>query len=165
MMLKGPNMIGVHKDLLLGLPNSPFSWFFWWLVLHFTFFFMSNEIILFQILHRPLKYLLFWIMKVKIINFIQCEPCSINCPKFLKIWFFETFNIAIEHLVLVTFIYFIHISTVVKILGQKKLFRHSLNESLNFFSSWDKVLIFFKDLIDILKLVQIWHYMHRIIPL
>ncbi len=75
------------------------------------FFFMSNEIILFQILHRLLKYLLFSLMKVRIINFIQCGPCFINGSKFLKIWLFETFYITIMHLVLIIFIHFIHINT------------------------------------------------------
>jgi hypothetical protein len=67
---------------------------------------------LFQILCKLLKYLLFSLMKMKIIKFIQCGPCSINGPKFLKIWHFEIFYIAIRQLVLVTFIHFIHISTL-----------------------------------------------------
>jgi hypothetical protein len=104
------------------------------LFLHFShnlsyispFFLMSNEIILFQFLYRPLKYLLFSLMKMK---FIQCGPCFINGPKILETWFFETFYIIIKHLVLVTFIHFIHIAHkvfVVKILVQKKLFKHFL---------------------------------------
>jgi len=75
------------KDSLQGLPNSPFSSFFIWLVLCFTIFFMSNEIILFQFLYRPLKYLFFSFMKEKKIKFIQCEPCFINAQIFFEIWF------------------------------------------------------------------------------
>jgi hypothetical protein len=72
---------------------------------------MSNEIILFQILYRHLKYILFSLMKVRTIKFIQCGPCSINGPKLIEISFFETFYIAIGHLVFVTLIYFMYIST------------------------------------------------------
>jgi hypothetical protein len=72
---------------------------------------MSNEVILFEILYKPLNYLFFSLMKMKIIRFIQCGPCSINGPKFLEIFFFEIFYITIGHLVLVTFIHFIHINT------------------------------------------------------
>ncbi len=89
------------------------------LFLHFSydmfyilpFFLMSNEIILFQILYKHLMCLFFSLMKVKIIKFIQCGPCFINGPKLSKIWFFETFHITIGHLILVSFIHFIHIST------------------------------------------------------
>jgi hypothetical protein len=84
--------------------------------------FMSNEIILFQILYRPLKYLIFSLMKMRIINFILCRPCFINGPKFSNFWFFESFYITIGQLVIVTFIHFIHIAHkmfMVKILGQK----------------------------------------------
>jgi hypothetical protein len=42
---------------------------------------MSNEIILFQILYKHLKYLFFSLIKVKIVKFIQCGPCFINGPK------------------------------------------------------------------------------------
>jgi hypothetical protein len=41
------------------------------------FFLMSNEIILFQILCRHLKYLFFSFIKLRIIKLIQCGPCSI----------------------------------------------------------------------------------------
>jgi hypothetical protein len=84
---------------------------------------MSNEIILFQILYRHLKYLFFSLIKVRIIKFIQCGPCSINGPKFQEISFFETFYIVLGHLVLSHLILKVF---VVKILGQKKLFKHSL---------------------------------------
>jgi hypothetical protein len=88
------------------------------LFLHFShdlsyislFFLMSNVIILFQILYKPLKYLLFSLMKVGRVKFIQCGLCSINGPKFSKLWHLETFYIIIRHLVLITFINFIHIS-------------------------------------------------------
>jgi hypothetical protein len=72
---------------------------------------MSNEIILFQILYRHLENLLFSLMKVNTIKFIQCGPCFINGPKFPEISFFETFYIVIGHLVFVTLIYFMYIST------------------------------------------------------
>jgi hypothetical protein len=94
-----------------------------------TFFLMSNEIILFQILYSHLKYLLFSLMKVKIVKFIQCGPCSINGQKFLEIWFFGTFYIAIGHWFLShsCILYTLTCKVlVVKILGQKKLFIHSL---------------------------------------
>jgi hypothetical protein len=42
------------------------------------FFLMSNEIILFQILYMHIEYLFFSLMKIKILKFIQCGPCSIN---------------------------------------------------------------------------------------
>jgi len=58
-----------------------------------------------------LEYLLFSLMKIKIIKFIQCEPCSINEYQFLKFSFFETLYIVIGHLILVTFKCFIHINT------------------------------------------------------
>ncbi len=50
-------------------------------------------------------------MKVIIVKFIQSEPCFINGPKFLEISFFETFYIAIKHLVFVSLIHFMDIST------------------------------------------------------
>jgi hypothetical protein len=50
-------------------------------------------------------------MKARIIKFIPCGPCFINDPKFLKISLFETFYIAIGHLVVVTLIHFMYIST------------------------------------------------------
>jgi hypothetical protein len=119
---------------------------------------------LFQILYRFLKYLFFSFMKVRIVKFIQWGPCSINSPKFPKIWFFETFYITIRHLVLVTFIHFIHNKVfVVKILGQKKWFRHSLWMFELFFSHETKYWIFFKNLVGIFKPVQIWHFTHRIL--
>jgi hypothetical protein len=34
-------------------------------------------------------------MKIRIVKFIQCEPCSINGLKFLEISFFETLYIVI----------------------------------------------------------------------
>jgi hypothetical protein len=112
--MMGLNMIGVPhlnpKDSLQGFSNSPFFHFSHDMSYISSFFFMSNEIILFQILYRPLKYLLFSLMKVRIIKFIQCGPYSINGPNFLEIWLLS-FYIMIKHLVLVTFIHFIHIST------------------------------------------------------
>jgi len=107
----GPNMIKVpslkYKDSFVRLPNSSL---FPWHVLHFTHFFMSNEIILFQILCRHLKYLLISLRKVKLAKFIQCGPCSINGPKSQEIWFFETFYNAIRHFFFVTFRPFIHVN-------------------------------------------------------
>jgi len=71
---------------------------------------MSNDIILFQFLYRHLEYLLFSLMKVKILKFIQHRPHSIKGPKFSKFSFFEKNYIIIGHLVFVTFIHFIYIS-------------------------------------------------------
>ncbi len=50
-------------------------------------------------------------MKIRIIKFIQCAPCSINGPKFPEISLFETYYIVIRHLVFVTFIDLIYNST------------------------------------------------------
>jgi hypothetical protein len=71
----------------------------------------------------------------------------VNGPKFPKFWLFETFHIVIGHLVLVTFIHFIDITTegvVVKILDQKHL--DIFYESLKFFFSRNKDLNFFQRL-------------------
>ncbi len=68
-------------------------------------------------------------MKVRIIKFIQCAPCSINGPKFLEISIFEILYIAIGHLVLVTLEDFFTLITkllVVKILRKNSLFKCSL---------------------------------------
>jgi hypothetical protein len=119
-----------HKDSFLRFLNSFFVHFFHDLSYISFFFFMSNKIVLFQILYRLLRYLLFSFMKIKIVKFIQCGPCFVNGSKFLRIWLFETFYITIGHLVLVKCIYFIHLNTQgvcdKKKLGQKKLFKHSL---------------------------------------
>jgi hypothetical protein len=62
---------------------------------------MSNEINLFQVLCRPLEYLLFSLMKLK--NRVHpYGPCFTNGPKFLEFSLFETLYIAIRHLVIVT---------------------------------------------------------------
>ncbi len=109
------SMIGVphlnHKDSFQGHQNSPFFHFPHDLFYISPFFFMSNEIILVQILYKLKKYLLFSLIKVRIIKFIQCKPCLINGLKFLEIWLFEIFYITIRHWVLVKFIHFIHIRT------------------------------------------------------
>jgi hypothetical protein len=166
-MIKVPPL--KHKHSLLGLPNSPFLFSIFpiiCLTFH-PFFIMSNEIIFFQILCRLLKYLFFSLMKVRLIKFIKCEPCSINDPKFIEIWFFETFYIAIGHLFL-SHSYILYSLThkvfVVEILCQKKLVKHSL-WVLEFFFQATKSWIFFKGLVRIFKLVQIWHFMHRIVTL
>jgi hypothetical protein len=73
---------------------------------------MSNEINLLQILYGHLKYLSFSLMNVKIVDFIQCEPCFINgskFSKFSKISVFEILYIAIGHLVLIRLEHFIYI--------------------------------------------------------
>ncbi len=100
-----------HKDSFIGLSNSPFFSFFFMTYFRFPLFSMSNETILFQILYMPLEYLFFSIMKVRIVKFIQCRPCFINGPKFSKISLFKFFYIAIGHLVFVTLIHFMYIST------------------------------------------------------
>jgi hypothetical protein len=50
-------------------------------------------------------------MKVRVVKYVQCGPCFINGPKFLEMSFFEIFYIAIRHLVFVTLIHFMYIST------------------------------------------------------
>jgi hypothetical protein len=72
---------------------------------------MSNEINLVQILYGHLKYLLFSLMNVRIIKFIQSEPCSINGPKFSEILFFEILYITIRHLVFVTLEHFKYVNS------------------------------------------------------
>ncbi len=153
MVRLGPNKIGVpllkHKDSLLDSQIHLFLHFSHDLFYILPFFLMLNEIILFQILCRPLKYLLFSLMKVRIVRFIHYGPCSINGLKFSKILFFETFYITIGHLVFVAFIHFIHISTwnvCGKNLGPKKLFKHSLRVLELFLSSLNKVMDFFQRL-------------------
>jgi hypothetical protein len=97
-------------------------------------------------------------MKIKIIKFIQCGPCFINGLKFQEISFFETFYIVIRHLVFVTLIYFLYISTYGvcdKNLGPKINCLDIFYESLNFFFLKRQSFGFFQDLIIILKLVQI----------
>jgi len=79
-----------YPVLVLGIHSKDFQIH---LFFHFShdlsyispFFFMSNEIILFQTLCMFPKYLLISLMKVKIVKFIQCGACSINGPKFPKI--------------------------------------------------------------------------------
>jgi hypothetical protein len=70
---------------------------------------------------------LFSLMKLRITKCIQCRPCFINGPKFPKISFFQSFYIIIRHLVFITFIQFMYISTdgvCGKNFEQKNLFRH-----------------------------------------
>jgi hypothetical protein len=112
-------------------PRTPKFTFFTFPMTCFTFhpFFMSNEIISFQTLYRHLKYLLFSLMKVRIIKFIQCGACFTNGPKFPKFDFLKLFTLQLgiwflsHSYILCTLT---HKVFVVKILGQKKLFRHSL---------------------------------------
>jgi hypothetical protein len=124
-----------------------FSYDLFWI----AFFFIWNEIILFQIWYRHLEYLLFSLMRIRTVKFIQCEPCSLNGPKFPRNSFFEFFHIAIMHLVFVTFIHFMYISIlctlvfnvfVVRILNPKKLFKQSL-WILKLLFSWEKKSQFF----------------------
>jgi hypothetical protein len=114
----GPSIVGVphlkHKDSFLGPP---------------PFFFMSNEINLFQILYGHLKYLFFSLINVRIVKFIQCgnvlsmAQTSQNfhflkfCTLQYDIWFLSHLNIWYTLAVKVF---------VVKILKQNNLFRHSL---------------------------------------
>jgi len=117
------------KGSLLGLSNSLFFSLFLWLILYFPFFIMSNEIILFKILYQHLNFIYFSLMKTKIVIFIQCGPCSIIGPKFSKFSLFETFYIAIGHLVLshpYTLCTLVLKVFMVRISGQKNLFKHSL---------------------------------------
>ncbi len=57
------------------------------------FYLMLNEINLVQFLYGHLKYLVFSLMNVSIITFIQSEPCSINGPKFSKNSFLKFFTL------------------------------------------------------------------------
>jgi hypothetical protein len=153
-----------HKDSFLGPPK--FTFFFpkpTWPILNFPLFLMSNEINLPQILCEHLKYLFFSVMNVKIVKFIQCGPCSINGPKFPKKIFFENLYIAI-------YTFFLSYSNilytlvakvfVVEILKQNNLFRPCL-WVLEFFFLTRQSLG--KDWLGILKLVQIWNSMHKIV--
>jgi hypothetical protein len=83
-------MVGVphlkHKDSFLGPPKFTFFFIKPMTCFRFpSFFLMSNEINLLQILYKHLNYLFFSFMKVKIIKFNQCGPCFIDGPKFSKI--------------------------------------------------------------------------------
>jgi len=138
-----------HKDSFLRFLNSFFVHFFHDLSYISFFFFMSNKIVLFQILYRLLRYLLFSFMKIKIVKFIQCGPCFINGSQNLRIWLFETFYITIGHLVLVKCIYFIHLNkqgVCDKKNWAKKSCLNILYESLNYFFLCNKVLDFFQGL-------------------
>jgi hypothetical protein len=130
------------------------------------FFLMLNEIILFQFLYRHLEYIFVSFMKVKIVKFIQLAMFYI---KYDPIYFFN-FNFWIFlHCNRVLGFYHSHnLCTlvlkvfVVIILGQKNLFRRSL-WIIELFFKETKYWIFFQYLVGILKLVQIWHAIHRIL--
>jgi hypothetical protein len=62
-------------------------------------------------IYKHLKYLFFSFMRVKIMKIIQCGPCSINGSKLSKNSLFESCYIVIKHLVFVTIIHIIYIST------------------------------------------------------
>jgi hypothetical protein len=81
------------KDSLLKIQIHLFFTFLMTSFRFPIFLFMSNEIILFYILYWHLEYLFFSLMKVRIVKFIQCGPCSINGPKFQEISFFEFFTL------------------------------------------------------------------------
>jgi hypothetical protein len=101
--------------------------FFYDLFSNSLFFIMSNEIILFQFLYRKLKYLFFSFMKVKIVKVIQCGPCSINGPKFPKNPFKQkNYNRPFDFCHLYILCTLRSKVFVVRILGQKNLFKHSL---------------------------------------
>jgi hypothetical protein len=70
---------------------------------------MLSEIILFQILYRHLISILLT-YESKNNEIYPLWPCFINRPKFLKISLFETFSIAIGHLVFVTLVHFMYIN-------------------------------------------------------
>jgi hypothetical protein len=83
-------MIGVShfklKDSFLGLPNSPFSSKNLIFVLD-LFILISNEINFLQVLCRPLEYLFFSFMKVKIIGFIHMDHVLPMAQKSQKFYF------------------------------------------------------------------------------
>jgi hypothetical protein len=105
-------------------------------------FFISNEIILFQILYKPIKHLFFSLMKVRIIKIIQYGPCLSMAQNSEIFDFLKLFTLQ-WNIWLLSHSYILYTLThkvfVVKILGQKIPY-----ESLNFFSSWNKVLDFFQ---------------------
>ncbi len=72
---------------------------------------MLNGINLLQTLYKHLKYLLFSLMKVKMVKFIQGGPCFISGPKFLETSFFEILYIKIRQLVLATLEHFTYINS------------------------------------------------------
>jgi len=114
------------------------------------YFFMSNEILLFQIIY------IYITCESKNSKIYPMQVMFYQWPKLPINFIFEFFYIAIEHLVFVTFTHFMYISNkvfVVKILAQKKLFKQSLYVLELFFFSRNKVLDFFQYLVGILKLV------------
>jgi hypothetical protein len=106
-------------------------------ILHFShdlsdispFFLMSNEIILFQILHMHLKHLLFSLMKVRIVKFIHYGHVLSMAQYSQKNGFLKLFTLQLG-IWFLSHSCILHTLThkvfVVKILGQKNLFRHSL---------------------------------------
>jgi hypothetical protein len=106
-------------------------------------------------------------MKIRIVKFIQCGLCSINGPKFSTkfiFWNFLHYNRAFDFCHTHTLCTLVPKVFVVRILGQNLVFKHSLWILELFFSLRDKIMDFFQDLVGILKLVQIWHVMHKIVP-
>ncbi len=85
---------------------------------------MSNEIILFQILYRHVEYILFSFMKVRMLKFIQCGDVLSMAQNSQRFHFLKFFTL---HLVFVTLkCTLVPKVFVVRILGQKQLFKHSL---------------------------------------
>ncbi len=128
---------------------------------------MSNEIILLQIVYRPLKYLFFFTYENENSKTYPMLTMFYQWPKIprnLIFWIFLHYNKAFglwHSYILYTLA---HKVFVVKSWA-KKICLNIPYESLNFFFHEIKFGIFFKNLVGIFKLVQIWHYMHRIIPL
>jgi hypothetical protein len=141
-------MIGVPplspRNPLQGLSNSPFSSFFpmTCLTSHLFFFLVWNEIILFQILYKPL---LFSLMKVKIVKLSNMGHVlsMIQNSKKIDILSFFTLQWGILFL---SHSYILYISAQKVFVEKTWVKRNCLNipyESLNFFFLWNKVLDFF----------------------
>jgi hypothetical protein len=81
------------KDSFLRTQIHLFFHFSYDMSLISHFFLISNEIILLQILYKHLEYLFFSFMKVRIIKFIQCGPCSINGQNSQKFHFLKLFTL------------------------------------------------------------------------
>jgi hypothetical protein len=133
------------KDSLLGLSNSHFSSFFLWLVLHFFFvshvkwnYFVQKNL-------YASKIFSFFTYKNENSKIYPMWAMFYQWPKFPNFSFFEIFYIVIGHLVLShSYILCTLVSKVfvIRILSQKNCLDIPY-ESLNFFSSRDKILYCF----------------------
>jgi len=112
-LYQGPSRVGVphlkHKDSFLGHPNSPFFFIKPMTYLMFPFFFLYQMKLICSKFYIGIESI-YCFTSIRIVKFIECEPCAINGLKFLEILLFGNFiHHNLEHLVLVTLEHFIYI--------------------------------------------------------